>query len=71
MSYLIEHSALFDGIMVDGHCNWFPAAFVAVALGIMIFCWTKVKKMKQEKEQLEQQLSSKAADASIGGPAEL
>ena len=66
MSYLIEHTILHDGLFINGHLNWFHLAFIAVALGIMIFCWRRVKKMKDEMKDLEDQLSVKAADATIG-----
>lgn len=72
MRYLIDHTVLYDGFFVDGHFNWFHAAFVVVALAIMIYCWKKIRNMKKEMEDLEQQLSSKVADFTVGSvtPAE-
>lgn len=66
MSYLIEHTILYDGLFINGHLNWFHLAFIAVALGIMIFCWRRVKKMKDEMKELEDQLSAKTADITVG-----
>lgn len=66
MSYLIEHTVLYDGLFVGGHFNWFHALFVIVALAIMIYCRRKIKKMKDEMKDLEDQLSSKAADVTAG-----
>ena len=66
MSYLLEHTVLFDGLFVDGHFNWLHAAFVVAAVAIIIFCIRRVKKMKTEMEELKNQLSSKVADITLG-----
>lgn len=66
MSYLIEHTVLFDGLFVNGRFNWLHAAFVVAALAIMLYFRKKIKNMKNEKEELERQLSSKVADVTTG-----
>lgn len=66
MSYLIEHTILHDGLFINGHLNWFHLAFIAAALAIMFYCWKKIRNMKKEMEDLEQELSSKAADTTMG-----
>lgn len=66
MSYLLDHTVLFDGLFLNGHFNWLHAAFVVAALAIIFYCWKKIKNMKREKDELEQQLSSKVADVTTG-----
>lgn len=58
MSYIIEHTKL-------AFCWWDVLALVILAAVIAVFAW-KVRSMKKEEQDLQEQLSELYADDAVG-----
>lgn len=65
MRYLIEHTVLYN--LHEATMVWHLLA-VLVLLVVVFICHKNVKKMKDEEETLENQLSSQLADTAVAAP---
>ncbi|MCQ2555209.1 MAG: hypothetical protein MJ171_06125 [Clostridia bacterium] len=59
MKYLIQHTVL-------GFCWWDLLALVAV-IGVIIYSWRKLKKVKDLKEELEDRLAERDSAKTLDG----
>lgn len=57
MSYLLDHTKF-------GFC-WLDIIAALLLIAVVIYVYKKLKKMKNEKEKLEEQLSSLNADLAV------
>lgn len=57
MSFIISHTVL-------GWCLWDLAALL-VLLGVSVYCWRKLSKLKDAKKQLEDRLAAQQAALAV------
>ena len=61
MSFILDHTKL-------GFCWWDLIAFLAL-VAICVYCFSKIKQMKEEKKALEEKLTGDAAAEAVDAAA--